>query len=139
LLDVNVLVALLDAYHGQHRAARTWLEAHVTEGWATCPITENGCLRVMTQPRYPSPAKYGDIARRLTRAVQQPSHAFWPDDVSVLDDEVFDTGRAYGPNQLSDIYLLALAVRHGGRLVTLDGGIVRSAVRGAEPHHLVVL
>ena len=63
----------------------------------------------------------------------------WPDDVSIIDRDVVDPARIHGPRPLTDLYLLALAVRHGGRLVTLDGSIARDAVRGAQPGHLVVL
>jgi predicted nucleic acid-binding protein len=68
-----------------------------------------------------------------------PHHKFWPDDLSLLDGAVIDHGRIFGPRQITDVYLLALAVRHGGRLVTMDRGIASHAVRGAGPEHLAVI
>ena len=66
-------------------------------------------------------------------------HEFWPDDITITDDQLFDHGFILGPNQITDVYLLGLAVKNGGRLVTFDRGLPLKAVRGAEPKHLVVL
>jgi toxin-antitoxin system PIN domain toxin len=137
LLDVNVLVALLDADHVQHEAARAWLRASVGTGWASCPTTQNGCLRVMSQTAYPNHFPVASIASRLGAATRTQHHVFWPDDVSLLDDTIADTARVHGSRQVTDVYLLALAVAHGGRLVTFDQKrIPLSAVRGAEDRHL---
>ena len=75
----------------------------------------------------------------LDLAFRQGDHAFWPDDISIADPAVFDHARILGPRQLTDVYLLALAVKNGGRLVTFDRGIPLAAVRGATPEHLVAL
>jgi len=79
-----------------------------------------------------------DIVRKLHRATQERVHEFWAHDVSILDDRLIDTTRIHGPRQLTDVYLLALAVRHGGVLVTFDRAIAIEAVRGATAS-LVVL
>ena len=139
LLDVNVLIALLDAAHIGHAAASRWLAGQVQHGWASCPITQNGCIRVMSQPAYPGALVAADVAARLSEATQDPSHAFWPDSVSLLQAGVLDWQRVLGHRQVTDNYLLALAVRHGGRFVTFDSRIDASAVPGAEVAHLVVL
>jgi toxin-antitoxin system PIN domain toxin len=139
LLDINVLIALLDADHVHHGRARTWLEAEISRGWATCPLTQNGCVRVLSQLGYPAPVPARDVIGRLRDAVAHPSHEFWPDDVSLLDDRAVDAARVLGPRQVTDLYLLALAVRHGGRFATFDGGVPRSPVHGARPEQLVVL
>jgi toxin-antitoxin system PIN domain toxin len=139
LLDVNVLISLLDADHVHHARARAWFEAAVRQGWASCPITQNGCVRVLSQPGYPSPVPAPEVVARLRRAAAGPRHEFWPDDLSLLDEQAVDAGRIHGPRQVTDIYLLALAVRHGGRLATFDGQVPRSAVPGARPEHLAVL
>lgn len=139
LLDVNVLIALLDADHVSHRAAMTWFAEHGGDGWASCPITQNGCVRIMSHAAYPNPRSVSAIAARLRAATQHTAHAFWPDDISLLDDAVVDTTRVHGPKQLTDVYLLALAVRHGGRLVTFDAAVSLDAVRRATPHQLVRL
>ena len=139
LLDVNVLIALLDAAHIGHAAATRWLAREVKQGWASCPLTQNGCIRIMSQPAYPGSLPAAEVAGRLAEAARDPSHAFWPDDVSLLEDGVLDWQQVLGHRQVTDNYLLALAVRHRGRFVTLDERVSSAAVRGAKAAHLVVL
>ena len=139
LLDINVLIAALDADHVHHSRARDWIEAGGKHGWASCPLTQNGCVRIMSLPAYPSPLPPPEVIARLRQAVSHPSHAFWPDDVSLTDARVIHTARVHGPRQVTDLYLLALAVRHKGRLVTFDSRIPLSAVLGARAEHVVVL
>lgn len=136
LLDVNVLIALLDADHASHRDAVAWFGAHAGEGWASCPITQNGCVRIMSHPGYPSGHSVLEIVERLRGATADPSHDFWPDSNSLLEAGLIDATRVHGPRQLTDVYLLALAVKHGGRLVTFDSSIALRAVRGARGQHL---
>ena len=78
LLDVNVLIALLDADHIEHVTARAWLEREIDTGWASCPITENGFVRILSQPRYPSPVPPAEAIRRLEQAKRTAQHEFWP-------------------------------------------------------------
>lgn len=139
LLDANVLIALLDAAHVHHRRARAWLEANIEPGWASCPITQNGCLRILSQPAYPGAQPPAAVAERLAEAAAAPWHAFWPDDLSLLEPGAVDWRHVLGSRQLTDAYLLALAVQHGGRLVTLDRAVPVAAVAGAEDRNLVVL
>jgi len=139
LFDVNALLALFDPDHASQSKARTWWAAHADGGWATCPLTQNGFVRIMSQRSYPGNRPPAEAISALHAGVVDPSHEFWPDDISVTDPDVFDRSRVLGPTQLTDIYLLALAVRHGGRLVTFDRGIPIAAVRRAETRHLVVL
>lgn len=139
LLDVNVLIALLDSDHTSHDTAISWFAKHAREGWASCPITQNGCIRIMSNQSYPSPLPVQAVVQHLVAACDQDVHEFWSDDVSLLDRAVVDSSRIHGPKQLTDLYLLALAVRHDGRFVTFDSGIPLAAVRGARAHHLVVL
>ena len=139
LLDVNVLIALLDVDHSSHRRASAWLMAHSEDGWASCPITQNGCLRIMAHPGYPGAFPVNALAQRLGEATQNPLHEFWPDEVSVLDETTIDTSRVHGPRQITDVYLLALAARNGGRFVTFDRGISMAAVANAHRQHLLTL
>ena len=139
LLDVNVLIALLDADHSLHGPAMQWFEANARQGWASCPITQNGCLRIMSHPAYPNAPPVRTILDRLTAATATGLHEFWADDVSLLDDRLLDHSRILGSRQITDLYLLALAVTHGGRLVTFDTSIALQAVRGATALHLVQL
>lgn len=139
LLDVNVLIALLDGAHVHHSRAQSWLEANISHGWASSPITQNGCIRILSQPAYPQPIPIAQAIEKLRRATATAHHEFWPDDVSALDAQRLDAQRVHGPKQLTDLYLLALAVRHGGRFVSFDARIVRSAVHGAGERNLVLL
>ena len=139
LLDVNVLIALLDADHVLHEPAIAWFSANAAHGWASSPITQNGCLRVMSSPAYPGRQPVQVIADRLASATAHAVHEFWPDTMSLLEEGAVDLGRVHGPRQITDLYLLALAVRRDGRLVTFDRGIDMAAVRGAQPRHLLRL
>ena len=131
LLDVNVLIALLDADHLHHQTARRWLRDNIRHGWATCPITQNGCLRVMAQPAYPNSLSASLVAQRLREATATDHHRFWPDDLSLLSPEVADWRQVIGPRQITDVYLLALAAKRHGRFVTFDARIAPTAVPGA--------
>ncbi|MEY4652858.1 MAG: hypothetical protein RI884_1439 [Pseudomonadota bacterium] len=139
LLDVNVLIALHDQDHVHHRQAAQWFTQHAEFGWATCPITQNGCLRVMSQPGYPNAQPIAVLVAMLQRSTQAPQHTFWPDDASVLDDGVFEHRHIHSARQLTDLYLLSLAVRRAARLVTFDQRIPLSSVRHARTEHLLVL
>jgi toxin-antitoxin system PIN domain toxin len=139
LLDVNVVVALLDRDHIHHDWARTWLEREIQHGWASCPITQNGVVRVMSQPRYPNRVTTAEAIDLLSAATRAPHHAYWPCDVSVVDTQVVDGSYLHGPRQVTDVYLLALATSKGGRFVTFDGAVPLEAVRGARAANLVVL
>jgi len=137
LLDVNVLIALLDAAHVHHRTAQTWLAQELHAGWASCPITQNGCIRIMSQPGYTGARQVGEVAARLREAAAGPAHAFWPDDADLLAPETLRWDRILGHRQVTDAYLLALAVRHGGRFVSFDRRIDLAVVNGAGAQHLV--
>lgn len=139
LFDVNVLIALHDRDHVHHVRAAQWFEAHIQQGWATCALTQNGCLRIMGQPGYSSPQPIAVLVNMLQNSTRTAHHAFWADEVSLLDPQKFEHGHIHSARQLTDLYLLALAVKHQGRLVTLDQRIPISAVRGATAMHLVIL
>jgi len=139
LLDVNVLIALLDPDHTLHRRAFVWFEEHAPNGWATCPITQNGCVRVMTHPSYPNPVPVLSLVERLRDATRTSYHEFWPDDVSLLDPQTADARRILGPRQITDLYLLALAVRRDGLFVTFDAAVAPGAIPGAERRHIASL
>jgi toxin-antitoxin system PIN domain toxin len=139
LLDINVLIALLDLDHAHHRRARNWLQREAASGWASCPLTENGCVRLMSQSKYPNPVPAGEVINRLRDAAATSYHEFSPDDLSILDRAVVDNARILGPKQVTDVYLLALAVQHAGRFVTFDDAVPLSAVLRAEKQHLVIV
>ena len=132
LLDVNVLIALLDAEHLHHEAARRWLRDNIRHGWATCPITQNGCLRIMAHPAYPNSLAASLVAQRLCGATATDYHQFWSDQVTLLQPGVADWRQVIGSKQITDVYLLALAVKQQGRFVTFDARISPSVVPGAD-------
>lgn len=139
LLDINVLLALFDTDHVDHRRASDWLDAEIESGWASCPITQNGFVRIVSQPRYPSPVPPAHAAGLLEQACSTEHHEFWPCDVTILDKALIDRSRVHGPRQVTDAYLLALATKHGGRFVTFDRSVALSAVPAATPENLTVL
>ena len=139
LLDVNVLLALFDSNHADHLRARSWLTREIRHGWASCALTQNGFVRIISQPRYPGSISPAEAILRLRQATATEHHEFWSCEVSVLDAQYFEARRIHGPKQVTDLYLLALAVHHGGRLVTFDDRIPLSAVPHATPRHLAVV
>lgn len=140
LLDVNLLVALFDPGHVHHEAAHRWFSAAREDGWATCPITENGFVRVISNPAYPGRrTRVADAVARLRRFSESGGHTHWPDDVSILQTEMFDPSHLAGPREVTDVYLLGLAVLHEGTFATFDRSVRTSAVPGFRTGHLIVL
>lgn len=139
LLDVNVLIALLDSGHIQHDNARQWLTDNIEDGWASCPLTQNGCIRIMSQPAYPGNLTPAEVSARLSRAVTTQWHQFWPDSVTLVGNDAIAWNRVLGSRQVTDTYLLALAASNNGRLVTFDRSIAVTTVQGALSEHLVLL
>ena len=122
LLDVSFLVALFDEDHIHHEAAHSWFAAHRINGWATCPLTENGVIRILSNMAYSGVAvSVGEVRDRLTAFCESGNHVFWPDSISLKDGR-FDL-TAITHRQLTDFYLLALAVENEGRLATFDARI----------------
>jgi hypothetical protein len=129
LLDINVLIALIDPAHVQHDRAHEWFAASGKEAWATCPLTENGVLRIVGHARYPnSPGTPAAVAELMAGLRALPGHEFWPGDLSLFDDRVIHTARLLDSMQVTDSYLLGLASAHGGKLATFDRRLVTSAV-----------
>ena len=140
LLDVNVLVALFDQDHVHHDLAHEWFAEDGAKGWATCPITENGFVRVVSNPKYqPDALRPSAVLDRLRKFCSSGHHHFWADTVSLRDEGLFAPAAVRGHGQLTDIYLLALARKMGGRLATFDRTISLSAVKGAKPDHLAII
>lgn len=140
LLDINVWIALFDGAHQFADRANQFVESRGVKV-ATCPLVENGVIRVMSLPSY---GRGGGIPmqrvrERLREACTVLNHEFWPNDITLRDDERVDFSRVQGHHQITDLYLLALAVNHGGRLVTFDQAIALSSVRGATARHLHLL
>jgi len=129
LLDINVLIALLDGWHPHHSAALRFLKQALRDGWATCPLTENGFLRIFGHANYQhGPGSVAEAARLLREYCGAPGHQFWADDATLLNASIFPN--LPGAKHLTDLYLLGLAVKHEGKLATFDRRIDPSLVIG---------
>jgi len=137
LLDVNTLVALFDEAHIHHMAAHTWFEEKGSEGWITCPITENGLLRILSNPAYPnSPLPMADLAERLEEfKMASIKHRFWSDDYS-LSKWLSIAKHPVGSAHSTDAYLLNLCKRKGGILATFDRRIKSTLIGESNEGHL---
>ncbi|HET6386477.1 MAG TPA: TA system VapC family ribonuclease toxin [Armatimonadota bacterium] len=124
LPDVNVLIALAWPNHIHHRRARQWFDTHHQNGWATCPFTQAGFIRISSNPRIVDQAVTpSEACRLLQRIAARGSHTFWPDDLDLVSDPEAPLGLLVGHQQVADAYLLGLAIRHRGRLATFDRGV----------------
>jgi len=121
LLDVNVLVALFDEAHVHHEEAHDWFSRKSKQGWRTCPITENGVMRVLANPSYPNaPGSFAGLAQALEDFKKSsPFYSFWKDDYS-MSQWLVDSGLMVTAGQSTDIYLLVLCQRNKGKLLTFD-------------------
>ena len=138
LLDVNALISLLDTNHTHHAAITGWL-GQIEDRWASCPITQNGYVRIVTGEGYPNRLSISQAIGTLSQAVSTPDHEFLSDDISLLDQELVAHQHIQGHRQLTDIYLFALSVSHGARFVTLDTGVPRVAVPQATDASMHVI
>ncbi len=140
LWDVNVWVALLDEAHVFHAQALAFIERRRVQ-IATCPLVENGVVRVLNLPGYSKlgPVGFEVVASKLAEICASVDHAFWPDDMSLRTTGMVNWPRVLGHNQITDLYLLALAVAHDGCLVTLDHRVATSTIVGAAERHLLLL
>jgi hypothetical protein len=140
LLDVNALVALAWPNHVHHASAHTWFAANHRQGWATCPLTESGFVRVSSSPRATPEARTpGEAILLLRKILELPGHAFWQDDVSIAHEQNLAPERLLGYRQVTDAHLLSLAIRRGGRLLTFDRGILELVPKGRDPEEVIVL
>jgi uncharacterized protein len=140
LLDVNVLIALFDPDHLHHEIAHDWFADHHKAGWATCPITQTGFVRVLANPAYGAGiVRPMELVERLSQLCKSRHHVFWNDSVSLLDDTLFRASHIAGSRQLTDIYLVGLATKMKGRLATFDRTIPVRAVVGATSGTLAVI
>ena len=138
LLDVNVLLALADPLHTHHELAKQFFVNRHPAAWATCPLVENGFLRVLSGHTYANRVDSPQTARIILDQMIASSsgHQFWPDDLSLCDASQFPD--LPNSKHLTDCYLLALAVKRGGKFVTFDRRIDPAWVPGGA-HALLVL
>jgi uncharacterized protein len=132
LLDVNCLIALLDLDHVHHSTMERWFHTKSSQGWSTCPLTENGLVRVMSLPKYPSGRRSpGQIVEqlRMLKSAYASTHEFWPDAISLTDGDLFRVNYITSPQLVTDAYLLGLASKHNARLVSFDRSLPWQAIR----------
>jgi toxin-antitoxin system PIN domain toxin len=128
LLDVNVLIALLWPSHEAHALCRRWFEKQAHRSWATCALTQAGFVRIVSNPAFsPDAPPARQVIEHLARNLAHPGHQFWPLDLSLEEAVRPFASRLYGHRQVTDAYLLGLAVHREGRLATLDAGIAALA------------
>ena len=140
LLDVNILLALFHEGHVHHDVAHDWFVDHGESGWASCPMTENGLLRILGSPaRIKEHLPLHDVRDLLKTFCEHSAHQFWPDDISIRETDRFNIEAMLGHQQVTEVFLLGLAVKHGGRFVTLDQRVPIAAVRGATRASLEVI
>ncbi len=133
LLDVNVLIALIDPAHAAHDAGHVWFEKLTGDAWAICPLTENGVIRILGNPKYPGAlGSLAEVADIVARHRTLSGYVFWPDDISLVGAEHVARDRLFAAGQVTDTYLLALAVAHQGRLATFDRRLSADAVKGGK-------
>jgi len=142
LPDINVLIALHDPAHLGHEKAHRRFRSEVRNGWATCPLTENGFVRVLSQPQYPNNVDSVAVALHILQnmvSTYAANHQFWHDSPSLRDSTLFHASAIAGPKQIADVYLLGLCQYNGGRLITLDAGINSLAIPSPDSDLLCVL
>ncbi len=134
LLDINILIALADPDHVHHGKAETFFLANHTRGWATCPITENGFVRILSSPSYPNgPDTTDGACVVLKQLCANAGHRFWPDDLSIRSSPKLPVSK-----HLTDHYLLSLAMHRQGKLVTLDQHIQADLIPGGMASYVVI-
>lgn len=138
LLDVNVLIALAWPNHIHHLSAQRWFRENLEDGWATCPVTQSGFVRVSSnRSALPDAKSPHEAILLLRRIVERPGHVFWDDDVSLATSQDIDPSRLQGHRQVTDAHLVALALRRGGRLATLDETIRQLVPKDRRPEETV--
>ena len=131
LLDINVLLALTDPMHVHHEPSHQWFAERGQQAWATCPLTENGFVRIASHPNYPNrPGNVPAVLSILRQVCEAPGHHFWKENLSIL--EIIKPDAIITHAQITDAYLLGLAVHNKGLLATLDQRIPVGAIRGGR-------
>ena len=142
LLDVNLLIALLWPAHKEHGKAQSWFAENAHQGWATCPITENGFIRITSGFAYPNLRVTPEEAAQSLRTLRQhyfASYQFWAEGVSLTDESLFELGQLTSSKQTTDIYLAGLAFHRRAKLATFDVSVPWTAVRAASAELVEVI
>jgi toxin-antitoxin system PIN domain toxin len=125
LLDVNALIALMWPAHGSHSAVQRWFARNSRHGWATCPLTQASFVRILSNPAFSRDAVTPQEAISVLRAnVSHRHHRFWVDEIGFIEVVEPVRRKIVGHQQVTDAYLLGLAIHKGGRLATMDRGVL---------------
>ena len=141
LLDVNLLIALAWPSHVNHTLAQNWFKQNRKDGWSTCPITQTGFVRISSNPKFIDGAVApGEAIALLSKVTNAKDHVFWPDNLNLADKQPLPVAHLLGHRQVTDAYLLGLAIKHKGKLATLDKGVTALlSDTGLRQKHLVLL
>jgi toxin-antitoxin system PIN domain toxin len=141
LLDANVLIAMAWPTHRVHEKVQGWLARHAREGWATCPLTQLAFVRILSNPAFsPDALTPGDALGLLEANLRHPAHRFWADEVSLVEALEPFVPKLTGHQQVTDAYLLGLAMHKRGKLVTMDRAVrMLLPDKGAEDDFLILI
>jgi len=137
--DVNVLIALFDTAHQHHAVANKAFLEHDTDGWATCPVVENGFIRIVSNPSYLNAVSVADATSLLQLAIANTVYHRLEQTVSLLDPSRFQPSKLVSHRQITDLYLIGMAIYHDVKLITFDRNVPTHAAIGFEPRHLLLL
>lgn len=140
LVDVNILIALAWPSQEHHRIVSDWFASAAENGWATCPLTQCGFVRISSNPKFipnaVSPLEAVSLLREMT---SHRKHSFWPDAMQIMDAEYFGRFNITGHRQITDAYLLGLTILNGGKFVTLDRGVASLVKSSTDRAHVVII
>jgi toxin-antitoxin system PIN domain toxin len=140
LLDTHVLIALLWPSHAHHARAVRWFTIHRSSGWATCPFTQAGFVRIVSNPAFSRDAVTPrDALGVLAANTASKDHVFWPDELPLAEAVAVAGSRLLGHQQVTDAYLLGMVLRRGGMLATLDERITALAEPDSVQRRAVAL
>ena len=133
LLDANALVALCWSSHEHHAAALGWFKEYAKQGWATCAFTQAAFVRIILQPAFSGePLQANQVIELLARTTGHPKHRYCAIDFDMRRVRQACTGGLLGHRQITDAWLLAIAIRHEATLVTFDRSIASLLATEAE-------
>ncbi|MFH1760530.1 MAG: TA system VapC family ribonuclease toxin [bacterium] len=135
LLDINMLIALAWPSHIHHDIAHNWFLKNSKSGWSTCPLTQIGFIRISSNPKIiPHAVSPAEAVASLYEMTEHKAHKFWPDNISIKDSAFLISDLLFGHRQVTDAYLLSLAIYNRGRLITMDKSL-RSLLKKESRHH----
>jgi len=140
LLDASVLIAMMWPAHAAHARVQHWLSKRGTEKWASCPMTQAAFVRIVSNPAFsPNALTPANALALLGSNLEHPGHEFWRDEIQLTEAVELAQAKPVGHQQITDAYLLGLAVHRKGKLVTLDRNIFALLAQKSEKRDLVVV